>query len=54
MFYLKSILIFQHWKWPAQATGTVPIVSAHYRFLEEGSRTLRVDWYHKRAAQMSL
>jgi len=26
----KSILKFQHWKWPAQGTGTVPVVSAHF------------------------
>ena len=29
----ENILIFQHWKWPAQGTGTVPIVSPHFRFL---------------------
>ena len=28
IFYLKNILTFQHWKWPAQGTSTVPIVSA--------------------------
>jgi len=28
---LENILIFQRWKWPAQGTGTVPIVSAHFR-----------------------
>jgi len=31
VYYLKKILIFYHWKWPAQGTGTVPIVSAHFR-----------------------
>ena len=29
----KNIFIFQHWKWPAQGIGTVPIVSAHFRFI---------------------
>jgi len=24
--------MFQHWKWPADGTGTVPIVSAHFSF----------------------
>ena len=33
LFYLKNILIFQHWKCPAQGTGTVPIVSAHFQSL---------------------
>ena len=30
VFYLKNIFIFYHWKWPAQGTGTVPILSAHF------------------------
>jgi len=28
---LKNILTFYHWKWPAQGTGSVPVVSAHFR-----------------------
>jgi len=32
-FIWKNIFIFQHWKWPAQGTSTVPIVSAHFRAL---------------------
>ena len=28
--YLKNIFIFQHWKWPAQGTGIVPIVLEHF------------------------
>ena len=28
-FCLTNILKFQHWKWSAQGTGTVPTVSAH-------------------------
>jgi len=31
--YLKNIFIFWYWKWPAQGTSTVPIVSAHFRSL---------------------
>jgi len=31
MFYLRNILIFLHWKWPVQGTGTVPVVSAYFR-----------------------
>ena len=27
----ENILTFYHWKWPAQGTGTVPVVSAHFR-----------------------
>ena len=27
----ENILVFQHWKWPAQGTSTVPTVSAHFR-----------------------
>jgi len=30
-FIGNSIVIFWQWKWPAQGTGTVPIVSAHFR-----------------------
>ena len=26
IFYLKNILIFQHWKWPAQGISTLPTV----------------------------
>ena len=33
IFYLKTVFIFSHWKWPAQGTGTVPIASAHFRSL---------------------
>jgi len=34
IFYLKKYnFIFQHWKWSAQGTSTVPIVSAHFRSL---------------------
>ena len=33
IFSLKNIFIFLHWKWPAQGTSTVPIVSAHFRSL---------------------
>ena len=29
----QDCIIFWHWKWPAQGTSTVPIVSAHFRFL---------------------
>ena len=32
--YLKKYL---YWKWPAQGTSTVPIVSAHFRSLYESS-----------------
>jgi len=32
-FVEKNVLIFLHWKWPAEGTGTVPIVSAHFRSL---------------------
>jgi len=31
--YMENIFTFQHWKWPAQGTSTVPIVSAHFRSL---------------------
>jgi len=31
--YFKNIWLFWHWKWPAQGTGTVPVVSAHFRSL---------------------
>ena len=30
-FIWKYILIFYHWKSPAQGTGIVPVVSAHFR-----------------------
>ena len=33
LFEKNIIFIFQHWKWPALGTGTVPIVSAHFRSL---------------------
>jgi len=33
IFCLKNIFIFYHWKWPAQGTSTVAIVSAHFRSL---------------------
>ena len=33
IFYLKNMFIFQDWKWLVQGTITVPIVSAHIRFL---------------------
>jgi len=34
IFYLKKYnFLFQHWKWPAQGTSSVPIVSAHFRSL---------------------
>ena len=29
----ENMFIYQHWNWPAQRTGTVPIVSAHFRSL---------------------
>jgi len=29
----EKMFIFQHWKWPAQKTSTVPTVSAHLRSL---------------------
>ena len=32
-FIRKTTLIRYHWKWSAQGTSTVPIVSAHFRFL---------------------
>jgi len=25
------MFIFQQWKWPTQGTGTVPVLSAHFR-----------------------
>jgi len=31
----KFVYLFQHCKWPAQETGTVPVVSAHFRSLLE-------------------
>ena len=31
--YTKNIFIFYHWKWPAQETSTVSVVSAHFRFI---------------------
>jgi len=37
------MFIFQHWNWPAQGTGTVPIVSAHYRSLYEQRLLLVAD-----------
>jgi len=27
---LKDVFIFQQWQWPAQGTGTVPVVSAQF------------------------
>ena len=33
ILFEKYTLIFYHLKWPAQGTGTVPIVSAHFRSL---------------------
>ena len=30
---LENILIFYHWNWPAQGTGTMPVVSAHFHSL---------------------
>ena len=33
ILFEKYIFLFQHWKWPAQGTCTVPIVTAHYRSL---------------------
>ena len=35
---MKNILISYHWKWPAQGTGTVPTVSAHFRSLQSSHR----------------
>jgi len=29
----NNMYIFWHWKWPAQGTSTVPVVSAHFRSL---------------------
>ena len=40
IFYFK-ILIFQHWKRPAQGTNTVPIVSAHFRSLHSSASPRR-------------
>ena len=34
-FCLENIVSYQHWKWPAEKTSTVPIVSAHFRSLLE-------------------
>jgi len=31
--FVKCVLDTAHWKWPAQGTSTVPIVSAHFRSL---------------------
>ena len=33
IFCCKNIFVFWRWKWPAQGTSTVPIVSAHFRSL---------------------
>ena len=40
IFYLKNIFIFQDWKRPAEGTGTVPIVSAHFRSVRENTVSL--------------
>jgi len=34
----RKYIIFQYWKWPAQGTNTVPIVSAHFRSLYRDCR----------------
>ena len=31
VIWKKNIYIYYHWNWPSQGTGTVPIVSAHFR-----------------------
>jgi len=31
ILFEKNVFIFQRWKWPAQGTSTVPVVSAHCR-----------------------
>ena len=48
-FIWKYIFIFQHWKWPAQGTSTVPIVSAHFRSLCASFWAASHAW-HKNAA----
>ena len=42
--YLKNVLIFCHWKLPAQGTSTVPTVSAHWCCCCCVYRT-RVRWF---------
>jgi len=36
---IASYILFEKyiWKWPAEKTGTVPIVSTHFRYLLRGS-----------------
>jgi len=41
----ENIFIFWHWKWPAQGTSTVPIVSAHFRVPWCGGRVRRISRY---------
>ena len=38
------MFIFYHWKWPAQGTGTVPIVSAHFCSLYRRTHAAQVCW----------
>jgi len=40
-FLFENIFTFQRWKWPAQGTGTVPTVSAHFRSVQYGSLEVR-------------
>ena len=41
VFYLKKIFIFQHWKWPALETSTVPTVSARFRSPQSDPKRFR-------------
>ena len=34
IYYLKTIFVFWHCKWPAQGTSTVPVVWAHFCSLQ--------------------
>ena len=38
ILFEKNVFIFQRWKWPAQGTSTVTVVSAHCRTDLSGGR----------------
>ena len=40
----KNAFVLQRWKWPAEGTGTVPIVSAHFRSLYNRVLYFREKW----------
>jgi len=42
ILFEKNILIYLHWKRPAEGTGTVPIVSAHFRSVLFGDRPTEI------------